>query len=143
MRQQDNPNRAKNYRRFENTINMDGISYPLKLRNIDKFENQNISINVFAYEEKKIFPVRITNAKGRQHVNLLVITNNGNRRHHFILIKSPNRLLCNTRNIMADYIFVLTAYMMYLPMCTGQSSGNMLIAWSAESLTISKKRKKL
>ena len=90
----DNPNRAKNYRRLENTINMDRISYPVKLRDIDRFENlnQNISVNVFAYEEKKIFPVRITNAKERQHhVNLLVITNNES--HHFVLNKSLNRLL--------------------------------------------------
>ena len=73
---------------------MDGISYPVKLKDIDRFENlnENISVNVFAYEEKKIFPVKIANAKGRQHhVNLLVITDNES--HHFILIKNLNRLL--------------------------------------------------
>ena len=90
----DNPNRVTNYRRFENTINMDGTSYPVKLRDIDRFENlnENKSVNVFAYEEKKIFPARIIKAKGRQHhVNLLVITDNES--HHFILIKNLNRLL--------------------------------------------------
>ena len=67
---------------------------PVKLRDIDRFKNlnENISVNVFAYEEKEIFPVRITNAKGRQHhINLLVITNNES--HHLISIKSLNRLL--------------------------------------------------
>ena len=66
----------------------------MKLRDIDRFENlnENVSVNAFAYEEKKIFPVKITNAKGRQyHVNLLVITDNES--HHFILIESLNRLL--------------------------------------------------
>ena len=106
----DNPNRVSNYRRLENAINMDGISYPLKLRDIDRFEslNENVSANVFAYGEKKIFPVRITNAKGRQHhVNLLVITDN--EIHHFILIKVLNRLLviqykkCNGRLYFCPY----------------------------------------
>ena len=67
---------------------------PVKLRDFDRFKNpnENISVNVFAYEEKKIFPVRITNAKGRQHhINLLVITNNES--HHLISIKNLNRLL--------------------------------------------------
>ena len=85
----DNPHRVTNYRRFENTINRNGISYPVKLRDIDRFENlnENISGNVFTYEEKMIFPVKITNAKGRQHhVNLLVITDNES--YHFTLIKS-------------------------------------------------------
>ena len=66
----------------------------MKLRDIDRFENlnENVSVNAFAYEEKKIFPVKITNAKGRQyHVNLLVITDNES--HHFIPIESLNRLL--------------------------------------------------
>ena len=90
----DNLNRVANYRRFETTISMDGTPYPLKLRDIDRFENLNvnISVNVFAYGEKKIFLVRITNVKGREHhMNLLVITDN--EIHHFILVKILNRLL--------------------------------------------------
>ena len=90
----DNPNRVKNYRRFENTINLDRISYHVNLGDVDRFQNlnENLSVNVFAYEKKKIFPVRKTNAKGRQrHVTILVITNN--EIHHFILIKSFNLLL--------------------------------------------------
>ena len=45
----DNPHRVTNYRRFENTINMNGTSYPVKLRDIDRFENlnENISVNFF------------------------------------------------------------------------------------------------
>ena len=78
---------------------MDGISYSVKLRDIDRFENlnENISVSVFAYEQKKIFPGRITNDKGRQHhMNLLVITDNES--HHFILIKDINRSLVRQYN---------------------------------------------
>ena len=37
----------------ENTLNMDGIEYPVSLKDIDKFENQNptISITVYGYRE--------------------------------------------------------------------------------------------
>ena len=73
---------------------MEGISYPVKLHQTDRFEdlNQNISVNVFAYEDDKIFPVRITENKGREHhVNPLVVNDNEN--HHYILIRNFSRLL--------------------------------------------------
>ena len=58
----DIPSLASYYKRFGNTIRMNGISYPVKLPQIDRFEglNQNISVNVLAYEDDKVFPVRIT-----------------------------------------------------------------------------------
>ena len=37
----DNPNRVKNYRRFENTINLDRISYHVNLGDVDRFQNLN------------------------------------------------------------------------------------------------------
>ena len=41
---------------------MAGIEYPVKLQQISKFVQQNVdvSVNVFGYEENKIFPTRIT-----------------------------------------------------------------------------------
>ena len=38
----------------ENTLNMERIEYPVSLKDIDKFENQNptISITVFGYKGK-------------------------------------------------------------------------------------------
>ena len=40
----------------ENTLNMEGIEYPVSLKDIDKFERQNpsISITVFGYEDKSV-----------------------------------------------------------------------------------------
>ena len=42
---------------------MDGIEYPVRLEDIDKFEKQNpsISITVFGYEEKSVYPLRNSN----------------------------------------------------------------------------------
>ena len=49
----DNPNRVENDRRFEDIINMDGISYHVKLRDIDRFENLNENISVASVNTKK------------------------------------------------------------------------------------------
>ena len=49
----DNSNRVENDRRFENTRNMDGISYHVKLRDIDRFENLNENISVASANTKK------------------------------------------------------------------------------------------
>lgn len=40
---------------------MRGISYPIPIKNITRFEkeNQNILINVLGYEDEKVFPLRI------------------------------------------------------------------------------------
>ena len=45
----------------ENTLNMKGIEYPVSLKDLNKFEKQNptISITVFGYERKSIYPQRL------------------------------------------------------------------------------------
>ena len=44
----------------ENTLNMEGIAYPVSLKDINKFEKQNptISITVFGYQGKSVYPLR-------------------------------------------------------------------------------------
>ena len=40
---------------------MSGVKYPIDVKDIDKVEHQNnISVNVYGCEGKKIFPFRIT-----------------------------------------------------------------------------------
>ena len=47
-----NPHRSTNYREYENELNMKGITYPVAVKQVSKFEKQNnISINVFGYED--------------------------------------------------------------------------------------------
>ena len=54
---------------------MSGIQYPVDIKDINKFEHQNnISVNVYGYEDKKIFLLRITTMTiASHHVNLLSI----------------------------------------------------------------------
>ena len=55
---------------------MSGIQYPVDIKDVGKFEHQNnISVNVYGYEDEKIFALRITTMTiARAHMNLLYIT---------------------------------------------------------------------
>lgn len=90
-----NPSRLNNYLPHLNKVHMVGIQYPVRLTQITKFENQNdISINVFGYEDKEIFPMRITTSKGKSHVDLLYLKKKD--KFHYCLIKNLNRFLYRT-----------------------------------------------
>ena len=55
-------------------LNWDGIDFPVSIKQIDKFERQNnYAINVFGYEESKVYPLRFSK-KDSQVVDLLLIT---------------------------------------------------------------------
>ena len=79
----------------ENTLNMDGIKYPVSLKyDIDKFENQNptISITVYGYEEKEVHPLRNSNNIDREYnITLMLIEKDGVL--HYCLVKNRSRLL--------------------------------------------------
>ena len=73
---------------------MEGIEYPVSLKDIDKFERQNpsISITVFEYDEKSVRPLRNSNNTNREHdVILLLIKEEGV--NHYCLVKNLSRLL--------------------------------------------------
>jgi hypothetical protein len=60
-------------------LNFSGISFPVKLVDIPKFEKQNeISDNVFGYEKSKVFPIHFTRNRYDRHVNLLMISDHKN-----------------------------------------------------------------
>ena len=95
----DNERIDKDLKSKEDTLNMDGIDYPVKLKDIKKFEKQNpdISISILGYtEEDKIHPLRISDytksKEGRKHnIILLLITKKNNS--HYCLVKNLSRLL--------------------------------------------------
>ena len=84
----------KKLKEKENTLNMEGIEYPVSLKDIDKFEKQNpsIFITVFGYEEKSVYPLRNSNNTNREHdIILILIKEEGV--NHYCLVKNPSRLL--------------------------------------------------
>ena len=85
----------KKLKEKENTLNMDGIEYPVSLKDINKFENQNptISITVFGYNGKdKVYPLRNSDNTDREHkIRLMLIEKDGVL--HYCIVKNVSRLL--------------------------------------------------
>ena len=84
----------KKLKEKENTLNMEGIEYPVSLKDIDKFENQNptISITAFGYKEKGVHPLRNSDNMDREHkIRLMLIEKDGAL--HYCLVKNVSRLL--------------------------------------------------
>jgi hypothetical protein len=73
-------------RRNPNCVKTTSLVFPVTVRNIDLFENDNphISINVFAYAEDddEVIPHRISRQRGREHVINILIYSNGERSHY-------------------------------------------------------------
>jgi len=93
----DNKERVTKYREHEDKIIMDGIDYPVRIKDIPKVEKQNnLSINVFALRDQKnkqsLFPVYNSNIESEYIIDLLYIENQGNT--HYCLIKDLNSFRC-------------------------------------------------
>ena len=91
----DHPERIdKKLKEKENTLNMEGIEYPVSLKDIDKFENQNpsISITVLGYEGKSVCIHRNSNNTNREH-NVILILIEEEGVSHYCLVKNLSRLL--------------------------------------------------
>ena len=78
----------------ENTLNMERIDYPVSLKDINKFEKQNptISITVFGYEGKSVYPLRNSDCNDREHNIILMLIEEGGVKH-YCLVKDLSRLL--------------------------------------------------
>ena len=72
-------------------FNLDGISFPISWRGIDRFERQNgISVNVLGLDGKEIVTLRKTREKKENHVILFKLKQGENE--HFALVNNLNRL---------------------------------------------------
>ena len=67
--------RLTDLRQYENELNMNDIDFPVKLKDIAKFESQNPSIpgvNVFSINDNnKFYPLRINQKDCQQSIDLL------------------------------------------------------------------------
>ena len=91
----DHPERIdKKLKEKENTLNMEGIEYPVSLKDIDKFERQNpsISITVFGYENKSVNVLRNSKNTNREH-NVILLLIEGEGANHYCIVKDLSRLL--------------------------------------------------
>ena len=106
-----NPQRIdKKLKEKENTLNMEGIEYPVSLKDIDKFERQNptISITVFGYKEKgNVFPLRVSEYVYTREVDIVLMLIEKNGVKHYTWVKNISRLLSSqVSNHKKNIIFV-------------------------------------
>ena len=86
----------KKLKEKENTLNMEGIEYPVSLKDMDKFEKQNptISITVFGYKEKgNIFPLRVSEYAYKREVDIILMLIEKDGVKHYTWVKNISRLL--------------------------------------------------
>lgn len=86
--------RVSKYLQHENTLNMTGITYPVKADDkvIKKIEKQNnLSINIYTNEGRQIHPHIISKSHHESHVDLLLIREGDNS--HYVLITNLGRLV--------------------------------------------------
>ena len=96
-----NPDRIDNdLKSKQDTINMEGIRYPVSFRDIDRFEslNPNISISVFGYNQnERVYPLKVSKYTGCEHdINLMLIKDGENS--HYCLTKNMSALLASQIN---------------------------------------------
>ena len=74
----DNPHRiSQSDRKYIEKLDYSGITFPVDIKQMNKIEKQNsINVNVFSYENKQLFPIRISREKNKDCLNLLLITEN-------------------------------------------------------------------
>ena len=88
----------------QDTLNMQGIRYPVSFRDIDRFasQNPNISISVMGYNEKeRVYPLRISKYTGCEHDIILLLIKkveedkNGEKKEnsHYCLVKNMSALI--------------------------------------------------
>lgn len=99
-----NPQRIQQYYPYENDLNLNGITFPTPISKIQKFEKQNnISINVFGYEND-FFPLYISELESANaNVDLLYVEQDGNS--HYCLIKDLNGVLRSTKRAKRKHYF--------------------------------------
>ena len=74
------------------SLNWNGLKFPVGLKAIKIFENNNpsISINVFGYEEE-VYPLKIAKEKRINNIDLLWISDE--KKQHYCLINNMSRLI--------------------------------------------------
>ena len=82
------------------TLNIEGIQYPVSLRGIDRFEHLNpeISITVLGYnKDEKVYPLKVSKYTGCKHDIVLLLIKDGEN-SHYCLVKNISALLSSQIN---------------------------------------------
>ena len=89
-----NDSRLSDLKKYEFSLNTKGITFPMKVKDITKFENLNPhlpGINVFSNDGKTIYPLREVKKDCKNTIDLFLYEEDG--KFHYSLIKNFSRLV--------------------------------------------------
>ena len=100
LKDRDNERIDNDLKSKVDTLNMQGIQYPVSFRGTDRFEHLNpeISITVLGYnEEEKVYPLKVSKYTGCEHDIILLLIKDGEN-SHYCLVKNISALLASQIN---------------------------------------------
>ena len=89
----EHPERIKkSEKKITQKLDYDEIEFPIQEKDFSKIEvKNNISINVFGYENKLVFPIYVSDQKLEDSMDLLLLIDNG--KSHYVYIKYFDRFI--------------------------------------------------
>lgn len=91
-----NPTNPESYTAIDYTgiVSFEGITFPTTLRQQETFirHNPDVSLNIYGFEEKKVFPLKVSQTTKDKHIDLLLLQDRFGRKH-YVLIKNFSGLL--------------------------------------------------
>ena len=98
----NHPERIDDLKSKENTLNMEGIEYPVNTKgDIKRFEKQNpdISISILGYsKDERIYPLRISKKENKRKHNIVLLLIKDGDNSHYCLVKNLSALLSSQVN---------------------------------------------
>ena len=91
----------KDLKSKENTLNMEGINYPVSFKDINRFEKQNpeISVSVLGYSQnERIYPLRISKKENERKYNIVLLLIKDGDNSHYCYVKNLSALLSSQVN---------------------------------------------
>ena len=98
-----NPQYLKDLRKYEFSLNTNGITFPMKIKDISKFEKLNPEIpgiNVFSNDNMTIYPLRMAERDCKNTIDLFFYEEEGVS--HYSLIKNFHRLIKSQKTKSKD-----------------------------------------
>merc|ERR1712030_144080 len=100
--------RVTNYEPYLEELKTDGITMPMRLQQIPKFERMNnLSINVYMTDRtgEDKWPIYISKRRDNETINLLL--HSDNEKCHYTLIKNFNAFCKNQKNIQKNSVLTV------------------------------------
>ena len=106
----EHPERIKkSEKKITQKLDYDEIEFPIQEKDFSKIEvKNNISINVFGYENKLVFPIYVSDQKLEDSMDLLFLIDNG--KSHYVYIKYFDRFTFLRTKIKTKNVFVEVVY---------------------------------